>query len=108
MPDPNPSEFPKTVTPWECQNKRCKKVFPHITVVRIGGKVNRVMVDGCIFEGHIQFQCVHCGGRNYYSQNEKEIQEQNEMLVKILGDIYGQKVVGQNESAIIATDKSTG
>ncbi len=104
MADPSPSGFPSTVTPWECQNKRCKKVFPHIMVVRVGGKVNRVMVDGCIFEGHIQFQCPHCGGRNYYSQNEKEIQEQNEMLFRIIGGMHGQKIESENESAIITSE----
>lgn len=110
MPDANPGEFPATITPWVCQNKKhCRHTFPHVHVVQIKD-LRKVMIDGAFID-HIKFQCPHCGGWNYHNQNEARIEEQNQMVFELLAVLHGQKVEpieNKNDGAIIATDNSTG
>ena len=106
MPDPKTSEFPTTIMPWVCQNKKhCRHAFPHIHIVQIKD-LRKVMIDGCFVE-HIKFQCTECGAWNYHNQNEARIEEQNQMVFELLAVLHGQKVEPietENESAIITSE----
>lgn len=100
--DPDPKEFRVKVSAFVCQDhakKRCRHVFPHITVVDADG-VRKVMIDGAVFDS-FKFQCPHCGGWNYHKHNDEKLEEQNVIFYKILAELHG-------GSAIIKSENSTG
>ena len=104
--DPDPKEFPVTVSTFVCQShgrKKCRHVFPHITVIDAGG-VRKVMIDDALIDS-MKFQCQECGGWNYHKHNEEKLEEQNEIFYKILAELHGQKV---DTGAIIKSENQTG